>query len=194
MNVSCPLQVLAKRYQENRYLSLPQFISEYQAKNYNYLTLSLPKRRVICGDQNISWSEQVVSNNQALFQFFNSAAVTDLVSAALGLNVIEFQYGIQCWISRYKEGEYINPHRDRLGTVQLLLCLQSSEEENGGYLTLKQHNKENTFFLKSGDAILFEATSIEHFTTPLTRSKRCNNPSRVVAVARYYLGQTTDTL
>jgi hypothetical protein len=40
--------------------------------------------------------------------------------------------------------------------------------------------------LEPGDAILFDATSVEHYTSPLVASSPSAQPMRVTAVMRFY--------
>ena len=41
-------------------------------------------------------------------------------------------------------------------------------------------------FLSSGDAVIFEATRLEHHTTPLVATAEEPTPTRTVLVGRYY--------
>lgn len=82
---------------------------------------------------------------------------------------------LMCWTSIYAPGEFINPHRDRSGTIQLLVCLMNPQRGDcGDYL----HLPGTRLFLASGDAVAFEATTQEHFTTP-------GSKPRIVLVGRY---------
>jgi hypothetical protein len=38
-----------------------------------------------------------------------------------------------------------------------------------------------------GDGVVFDATAVDHWTTPLTATERVPEPERLAAVGRYYL-------
>jgi hypothetical protein len=184
MNLTVPLPQLQTKYQQDRYVHLPQFLSAAQAAEYFDQTEDLPSRRVICGIESVSWDEQLVPPDHDLYQFLSSGQMVALMRALLQIKDALYPL-INCWISRYKVGEYINSHRDRAGTIQAILCLHSTHQKNGGLLALKPREENIFFALKPGDAMVFEATTIEHFTTPLISSKDCPYPIRAVAVSRY---------
>lgn len=184
VNLTEHLPHLQTNYQQDRYVHLPQLISAAQAAEYFEQTEDLPSREVICGIESVSWDEQSVPPDHDLFQFFTNSQMVALMRALLHIEDACYPQ-INCWISRYKVGEYINSHRDKAGTIQAILCLLATDQKNGGSLALKPREKNIFFALKPGDAIVFEATTIEHFTTPLISSKDCQYPVRAVAVSRY---------
>ncbi len=88
--------------------------------------------------------------------------------------------------SEYGTGEYINPHVDGAGHVQVVLCVRASAPENGGALCLRHYDEDDCYHLAAGDAILFRATEVEHWTVPLVPTTYDPRPERVVICARYF--------
>jgi hypothetical protein len=172
---------LSSRYEENRFALIKAFIGPEETKTLLTATYSTPARRVICGIPNVSWDEQNFDPEHPAHQFFWQREITDLIRSMTQLGTID---QLACWTSVYGLGEYINPHCDRGGSIQLLVCLQSpASHRNGGELTVGNQ----TFFLTAGDAVAFEATKLVHHTTPLVGSESDPNPRRVVLVGRYFL-------
>ena len=187
VNSTVHLPHLQTNYQQHRYVHLPQFISATQAAEYFQQIDDLPSRQVNCGIESVSWDEQSVPPDHDLFRFFAGSQMVALMRALLQIADAS-QPQINCWISRYKVGEYINAHRDTAGTIQAILCLRAADQTKGGLLVLKPRGEDIVLALNPGDAIVFEATTIEHFTTPLTSSVDCPSPMRAVAVSRYSFG------
>ncbi|WP_157552905.1 hypothetical protein [Nocardia uniformis] len=178
-----------------RYADLPELISLFTAQRFVHLPGlirpdqaayllestdgNLP-RRVRCGLENVSWEEQELVALDPGYDFFRHPKLIRLIQALVGPVTINT---LMCWTSHYGAGEYINPHRDRYGTVQLLVCLKSVRTQyQGGSLVIAG----TELFLSAGDAVVFEATRIEHHTTPLFASAEDPSPSRIVLVGRYY--------
>jgi len=92
----------------------------------------------------------------------------------------------ECWINLYRAGEYISPHRDVAGSIQLLIALVSADSECGGIFIANIHGRKLEFLLAPGDGMLFEATTVEHYTTPLSPSQSNPEPRRMNAVMRFY--------
>jgi hypothetical protein len=167
------------------YKHIPGFISKEEAEQFYTETLDATARRVMCGIKDIEWDEQDIPPDKKTYEFFGSSRIEKLFSDTLPgdghctVNRI-------CWISKYKENEFINPHKDSCGDIQLIVCLKNCEEENGGFLIVRDEAGENKIFLTAGDAVLFTASQLEHYTTPLKRSERYPYPERIVAVSRYF--------
>lgn len=179
------LPELRDRYERNRYVHLPQLISAELADTYFIKTEGLQSRRVNCGIDGVSWDEQSIPPDHELFRLFAGREMLGLVRALISVPPERAPH-INCWVARYSAGEYINPHRDRAGTIQIILCLHASCHAGGGVLGLEQRQHSVVHFrLRPGDAIAFEAVTIEHFTTPPVPSAKCPHPMRAVAVSRY---------
>jgi hypothetical protein len=177
---------LIDQYRVQRYLLLPQFISTNCVEQLLKTTEGIEIKRVICGDKDISFGEQRFPGEHAIYRFFGAS---DLVKALLTLTQAEQVQHLVCWTSIYRVGQYINAHTDRGGTIQVLVCLQApAEQAAGGTLVLQvKGDDEKRCFLTPGDAIVFEATSVSHYTTPLRGTETEPMPRRVVAVGRYYM-------
>ena len=96
-----------------------------------------------------------------------------------------------CWTSIYQTNEYINPHKDTSGDLQILLCLQNDGFAENGLFCFRINDQEHKIFLHPGDLIYFKATDIEHYTTPLISTTENNFPIRIVAVARQFFNHYT---
>jgi len=171
-------ECLADQFHRLAYACVPSLIPEANAKSFEISTRSLPSRRVICGDPNVSWEEQEIPQNHALHDFFLSQPVRD--TAAALLNISSPLRHFTGWISRYRQNEYIGPHQDRAGTLQIVLALDGTGGDNGGTLNLLIDGETIALRLNPGDALFFKATSITHYTTPLIATARCPDPVRVV--------------
>lgn len=175
---------ISKAYKQQRFVFLPQIIKPTYVSRCLEDIADIEVRRVICGIPNVEWGEQQIPESSRVGQLFLSREWLNLIEY-----LAEQQYdesaSIRCWTSIYRLNEYINPHRDRAGTIQALLCLKNSG--GGGRLVLNLEEEEVTYNLHPGDAIIFEATRVTHYTTPILSTDHERTPERIVAVARYYL-------
>lgn len=175
------LEQLAKQYAAVRFAPIPVLLYPDHARTLLATTANVPARRVQCGNRHVAWDEQSFDPGHPAYQFFEQPGLVELAQTLTGRKAMT---GLTCWTSGYRSGEYINPHRDRAGTIQLLVCLQAPRSpQNGGTLIVDG----NELFLSPGQAIAFDATSLEHYTTPLTPSEDEPDPQRVVLVGRYFL-------
>ena len=171
---------LTSQFAAQRFVQLPGFIHPDQAAYLLESTREIVRRRVRCGLENVSWDEQELVAGDPGYEFCRHPKLTRLIEALAGPVTID---NLVCWTSRYGVGEYINPHRDRYGTVQVLVCLKSVRTKHqGGSLVVAG----TELFLSSGDAVIFEATRLEHHTTPLVATAEEPTPTRTVLVGRYY--------
>ncbi len=175
----------AEDYRRDRYVVLPRLLTPETAARLWSELAALPARRVTCGHEAIGWHEQTIASGEthALLQ---SPQIQALVHRALDLDD-EVPLRLQAWTSIYARGEFIDPHRDTTGAVQLLIALDAPPESNGGQLVLRPERGEVQLTLRPGDGVLFEARAIEHCTTPLRPTAAVPEPTRVVAVGRYHL-------
>lgn len=144
----------------------------------------LQKRRVICKMPNVSYDEQLIEKGNDLYSFFSSDTITSYSREILKTNGA--LRSMSCWTSIYQKGEYINPHKDASGDIQILLCLQNDGFKENGLFCFRIYDQEHKIFLNPGDLIYFKATDIEHYTTPLISTAENNSPTRIVAVARQF--------
>ena len=171
-------------FSSSGYLVVRNLVSAVTAARFEAITRSLPARRVICRIPQISWDEQSVPRAHALYELFASSPLKNAVTELLGGKV--YFCNLTCWISRYRVGEHISRHTDAGGTLQILLMLKPVAAAQGGVLKLVTDSGALALDLREGDALLFRATSIIHFTTPLASTPECPDPIRVVAVGRYF--------
>src|SRR5689334_7174410 len=122
------------RYRAARFVLLPGMLTPDEARALLTSTQDVPRKRVICGIKEISWDEQSFRAPHPAYQLFEGAEPVGLVRRLTGLTTIR---RLTCWTSIYGPGQFINPHRDQGGTIQLLVCLQATaSRQNGGELVL----------------------------------------------------------
>jgi hypothetical protein len=91
---------------------------------------------------------------------------------------------IHCWASSYRLGEFINSHPDTAGTIQVLVCRRSPRSaDNCGHLVVNG----TSLVLVVGDAVVFDATRLDHHTTPLVATDEHAEPQGMVLVGPYFL-------
>jgi hypothetical protein len=175
------LEAASDQYEANRYVHIPGLLSQRSAELILADMVDFPTRRVRCGIENVNWDEQTLEPGLVAHDFFTQDSILTFMKDLLGKQHFA---GLFSWTSGYSEGEFINPHTDGAGSVQLLVCLQAPpSQDHGGTL----HVAQEEFFLNPGDAIAFEATSLEHYTTPLVATDTEPNPRRTVLVGRYFM-------
>ncbi|HEU5377800.1 MAG TPA: hypothetical protein VFV38_20445 [Ktedonobacteraceae bacterium] len=184
MQIHLPFEMpeIVARYKEKRFVVLPQLLTTQQAQELLATTTTIPSREVICRNPHVSWLEQKFFSGMPVFELFRSAIplVTDVLES-------ETITKVTSWSSVYSLGKYINAHRDRLGTIQFLICLEAPPETNGGSLNLRGIDEvETSICLQPGDGLLFEARRLLHWTTPLIATDAIPNPRRTVIVGRYF--------
>jgi len=177
-----PHRLPVEQYGRDRFVALPGLIQPDTASSLLAATDDVPAKRVRVGNNTETWNEQIFTLEHPVYRFFEQDTIVSLVRALTRLKRINY---LQTWTSIYGVGEYINPHTDSEGSAQLLICLQAPESSaQGGKLVVSGQE----LFLTPGDAIAFEATSLRHYTTPLTATKNEPEPRRTVLVGRYFMG------
>lgn len=172
---------LAQQYEMNRFVFFPALLAPKDVNDLLRSTEPIPSRRVICHDEAVSWAEQTFERGHMAFDFFETQPVASLVCSLAGKLCVD---KVVSWTSKYQKDEHIDPHRDRAGTIQLLVCLEAPElAAQGGALVVGATKLQ----LTPGDAVAFEATKLEHYTTPLLATKADPEPQRTVLVGRYFL-------
>lgn len=184
MQIHLPFEMpeIVARYKEERFVVLPQLLTTRHTQELLATTTTTPAREVICRDPRVSWLEQKFFSGMPVFELFRSATllITDVLEGAAITQITS-------WSSVYSLGKYINPHTDRSGSIQLLICLEAPPEANGGSLNLRGIDEvETSICLQPGDGILFEARKLLHWTTPLTATDAIPDPRRTVIVGRYF--------
>jgi alkylated DNA repair dioxygenase AlkB len=143
-----------------------------------------PSRRVNCGLQNVTWTEQTIPSGSELSEFFRNDIILSRLLELLGRSA-QCKATVQCWLSRYGVGEFINSHRDNDGDIQIVLGASFLQPGNGGVLSVSYEEFSASYFLLPGDAVIFKAASVQHFTSPIIETASNQTPERIVAVARY---------
>jgi len=178
--MSVPIEEYCDDYRANGFVLIRDFVAEDEVARLWSSCCTAPVHRCHVGDKQVTWGEATLSAGHPGHDYFRQGHVRDLVE---GLAPVEVAPEIHCWISLYQEREYIGPHRDRSGVLQMLVCLQSPRNpSSGGHLVLA----DSPIFLRSGDAVIFAATHVEHRTTPLRRTATDPAPVRAVLVGRCY--------
>lgn len=181
--VSHPTQDMIDSYQDTRLTLRRGFISGRVAGLLLKATEIVPVRKVICGDSNIQFGEQILAEDHAVFRFFMREDVLALTQRLMRTDRVA---SLRCWTSIYEIGQYINEHKDGKGDLQIIICLQAPRQNAGGQLCIDLADGTHKISLAPGDAVFFKATDLQHYTTPLvaTGDEICR---RVVAIARYTL-------
>jgi alkylated DNA repair dioxygenase AlkB len=178
---------IREQYERERYVLLPGLLPEPTAERLALATVDLPSRRVtVASPEYTQWDELDVKPRPELTHVFLSEPVVGIVLDAIGRTSVA-DNEVLCWANRYRAGERIAPHRDGSGTVQCLVCLKAPIESRGGVLHLDTTAGARACPLAPGDAVVWEATTIEHWITPLVATVDDPEPERVVLVGRYYL-------
>lgn len=170
------------RYRETNFLVWKHFLTTEGAQELLSITKDASIRPVTCGEDGRTFGEQKFPLDHPLSQFLARIG-TFLLPLTLQGSIKHFT----CWTSVYTIGQYIDRHKDRAGSIQIIICLQAPGHECGGELLLHLDEGTNRIDLQPGDAVIFKATSIEHSTTPLVATASDPQPKRVVAVGRYYM-------
>jgi hypothetical protein len=137
-------------------------------------------------DASATWDSLDYSDGSWVHQRFLAA---DLVTFVAGITDIESTRfnGLMAWVHVYREGEYIGRHKDRAGACQLVIGVESDCDPTSGLLHIADQEK-CVYRFEPGDMLLFEATRLLHWTTPLAPRFPGGIASRTVLVVRYYCG------
>ena len=126
-----------------------------------------------------TWQEFAVHDESAAARWSASPGVLSFVSDA-GDPDPGREPRRRCWMNVFDPGESIDPHRDADGAIQLVVALSSVA--CGGEIHLRDGARVTSLGLGLGDALLFDATQIEHWTSPapserrITLVARCPSP------------------
>jgi hypothetical protein len=158
----------------------PELAAEWELKHR-----SLPGKKVHVGREfQTRWLEQKFPEPAlALDGLGFTDAFVNLVSGITGLKAIDRKC-TRVWINRYGPGDHVPEHCDRIGSTQLVLCLQGlTEPEQGGELFIR----DEIVPLRAGDAVLFCARGVPHGTMPIGGSRVGSSGfSRVTCVIRLF--------
>lgn len=171
-------------FKQNGFCFLPSFLNINDCNTILASFENLDERRVICKTGEIEFGEQEIPDNHKIVKdFFLNKYLLEFLNNCFETDK-NFRKVIY-WNSIYKENEYINKHKDIAGDVQVLICLLNDGDIGNGALHIEKEDKKYNFDLKIGDLIIFKASELYHYTSPL-KSIIKKNPKRVVSVGRYY--------
>lgn len=177
-------------FRQTAHYCMPQFIDPSVTHRLYLESLKFNTRQTQAGKHGVEWTERSIELHSPIGHFFSQPSIVMLLGQFLETsNKI-----IRChiWTSEYKHNEYINPHRDTHGTVQLLICLKNECAPESGILGMDYKGERYYHNLNPGDAVLFKATKIRHWTSPaIAKSKEL--PCRIVLIARYHI-ETSNTI
>lgn len=182
IDVEARLDEIVSQYRALRFALVRRFISREMASSLLAAADGDPVREVICQDDNVRFGEQDFFEGHPIFEFFRSDLLLPLARRALQKDDTP---ELLCWTSVYGLGQYINPHKDIAGDVQIIVCLQAPAQEHGGALFISLPEGEQEVILAPGDAVIFKASALTHRTTPLIATPDNPAPKRAVAVGRY---------
>jgi hypothetical protein len=182
---------LCDRYASDRLVLIKGFAGAADISRIIKESTSWPKRSVyVRPEDGVTWLSQPVPQDSFLNRMFSSDQTMKTVRNIASISSPLLR--TESWTNLYRAGEYISPHKDAAGTVQLLLNLESPPpDECGGTFNALIRGAPTEFYLEPGDAILFEATSVEHSTSPLRTSSRYPNPLRMTGVIRFYFAHSS---
>jgi hypothetical protein len=166
----------------HQWVLLPKMVSRLKVSRFRDDVLSAPKKRVTVGSSDEYWTQHAINSKSSLGAFLESRLVFNLAQLAAGQALSR---RVTIWAQSYQIGERIAWHRDITGEIQLLLCIQSPEENAGGQFCLRANEAEITLSLKDGDALLFKATALDHSTTRIVGAMT-HAPLRITAAARFF--------
>ena len=161
---------------------VPEMVPNQQLSSFRDDVLLAPSKRVTVGSGREYWTEYAINGRSSLGAFLKSKPVFDLAQSAARKALSR---GIKIWAQSYQVGERIDWHRDIEGEIQLLLSVQSPDENSGGRFCLRAKHTEIALSLRNGDAILFKATVLPHSTTRIV-GPISTAPQRITAVARFF--------
>jgi hypothetical protein len=173
---------ICEAYSNRQWALVPQAVSPSRLSRYRDEILSAPNKRVTVGSSKEFWTEHAVRPKSALGAFLKSRPIFDLAQAAAGQALSR---RITIWAQSYRVGERIAWHRDSVGEIQFLLCVQSPAENAGGRFCLRANETEIALCLEDGDALLFNASALPHATTRIV-GPAADAPQRITAVARFF--------
>lgn len=137
----------------------------------------------MCGIKDVKWLEASIPEASDINKrIFTNPKLLECLKLCLNT---ERKLSSIPWISRYRSNEYINKHKDSAGNIQLLICLKNSGKDDEGKLHLISNNQNFSFKLACGDLVIFKASELAHYTTPITSENF--ETLRVTAVCRYFI-------
>jgi alkylated DNA repair dioxygenase AlkB len=143
-------------------------------------------RRRVCVNEDASatWDSLDYAGGSWVHRRFFAPAFIAFIAGITDIEPARFN-GLVAWVHVYRKGEYIGRHKDCEGACQLVIGVESDCARTTGLLHIAGQ-EEYIYRLEPGDLLLFEATSLAHWTTPLAPRLPGTTASRSVLVVRYY--------
>jgi len=177
---------IVAHYRRYHWALLRRFVSPCSLSAYLSDVLNAPSKRVTVGDRVEWWTQHAIGPQSSLGAYLHSSSIFQLASGASGLTL---KREPAIWAQVYELGQMISLHRDAGGDIQLLVCLESPDQQSGGAFCMRTEESDIQIQLQAGDALLFKATDILHGTTRLVVGQEDSQPRRVTAVARFFAEQ-----
>jgi len=143
-------------YRVQGYVLLPRHASAILIHECrNYVAAAPPGTK---GDQsNHAWWESDSALPSKIVRQIPLRVLSDVICESITNHV--------AWINVFSSGEFISAHRDASGDAQMLICVDAPLPELGGQLWVG--NVTNTVVMTSRDIVIFQASKLEHGTTPI---------------------------
>jgi hypothetical protein len=143
-----------------------------------------PRRRVCVNNREETWESAKFRSSDPALDFYSSVNQLKFIADCTQLPMDRFQ-GIAAWAHIYRMGEFIPRHRDGTGFCQLVTGVELNADANSALLHIEVKGKIFKYQLDPGDAVLFKATDLYHWTTPLRARGIADFATRCVFVVRY---------
>lgn len=145
---------------ENGFLFLPNFLKREAA-------LAIGEEYLIFARKyNIKRYSTTVSNNRvAADEYINYAPIFDLLNSKveyLSEIVGESLLPTYSYIRMYRTGQFLRPHRDKVGCEISLTMHMTSDDQNYPFFIESLKKEKKTFILEPGDAILYLGCDVLH--------------------------------
>ena len=176
------IKLLQSFYGENLFVFMKSFFNSDACGIIKKIVEKLPGTRVLCGASKRSWNEIAILEEHPLHNLL-SVMLSKIVSKIGCFDEKKFSF-LKIWYNIYSEGEYIEKHTDANGDIQLVICLEATSFESGGILHILSNENYHPILMSPGDALLFKATKVTHYTTPIKKNNF--NLKRKVIVLRFY--------
>lgn len=168
---------------KDEYYYFQNYLNDNEVKEFLLELKELPERIVNCGIDNVSWGEQQITSSSEIYKnFFASDRIIQLIKKLIDRE--DDPIDIVCWTSVYRRNEYINRHKDVAGDVQILVGLENLGTGNEGLLHLEKGSFKEKIFLGPGDMIVFNASDVYHYTSPIREGQ--TEVKRIITVGRYF--------
>jgi hypothetical protein len=182
----CSPQAALQSYERQHYVLLKgMYSAEETLHRWGVELHARPSRQAFCGDPNVTWTELQVPLDGDIALLFQRRELLELIAAALRRARMSIAR-MALWASAYQEGEYIGRHVDNGGHFQIVFCIEPTPVPNGGALLLQLPDRVVELHLERGDALLFRADQVEHWTSPVIATANNRRPRRTTIACRYW--------